>query len=485
MSEKMSTSNTIEHVLLLLPDQWRGDALGHLGTAGVSTPHLDALAAEGVSFTNHWCQASPCGPSRGSLHFSRQVSGHGLWTHDDVADFTMPSLAQCLKSHNVRPMLVGYTDTPTKDPKTRTGQNLFDPSFDLVRPFFWQIAFPEYREWLKELGYELDDNMFSIYTPSGEPTADYLAPSIVPNIHSDVTWLTDASLEALRTTQDRSLLHVNWLRPHPPFAPPAPYHTLVSPDEVVVPKKGLDLEAQADLHPFFEGTVKGGNLWEYLQRSVRIEDMTERDEHIARASYYGHCAQVDHDVGRIVEELKQLGRWNNTLVIFLSDHGDSFGEHWLFGRQGVGDGHFRVPCIIRDPRSYADSSRGHEVHDFTTNMDIMPTILKAFDIPVPESIEGHSLHPFLFGNTVEQWRQHVRYDMDWSELARDAGVQRFSAIRTASHRFVSFTNFEPLLFDLRNDPLETVNLANDPAQRNVVREFHDLLSVSEQVAASG
>lgn len=469
-------SSKVEHVLFLVADQWRGDVLGQLGTPGVQTPALDALAKEGVTFTNHWCQASPCGPSRSSMLLGTPVTTHGQWTNDHIADFSTPSLASCLKGSGIRPLLVGYTDTPTKDRATRSAADLYDPSFDVVRPFFWQVGFPEYRLWLKKLGYLLEEDRGAPYKPSGPPTLEGLAPSFIPSIHSDVTWLTDGAIQALDScTSTPCLLHVNWLRPHPPLAPPEPFHRIVDPDDVALPTRGLTREAQFSLHPLYQQAGAHRQMAEYLQRRVLIDDIDERDEKIVRAAYYGHCAQVDYDIGRLINELKRKDLWDTTMVIFASDHGDALGDHWLYGRRGPDDGHFKVPCIIRDPRSSADVSRGKKVEAFTTNMDLMPTILQALDVLVPESVDGMSLNPFLTSEEPTQWREHVRYDMDWTDHAQGDRVERFSAIRTSDHCYVEFTNFEPLLFDLRNDPLKTVNLANEPLKLATVKDLASLL----------
>ena len=210
------TTATVEHVVLLVADEWRGDTLGCLGTPGVTTPHLDTLAADGVLLANHWCEASPCGPSRASLHYGTQVAGHRQWTNAGPAPTHLPSLAALCRGAGMRPRLVGYTDTPV-------GPDLHDTSFDLVREFFWQRSFPKYRAELARRGYRsLPEEMMGIYAPAGPPDDAGLSPSLVADGDSDVTWLTDAAVAEIERIDSPTLLHVNWLRPHPPFAPPAP-----------------------------------------------------------------------------------------------------------------------------------------------------------------------------------------------------------------------------------------------------------------------
>ncbi|MGI9598739.1 MAG: sulfatase-like hydrolase/transferase [Acidimicrobiales bacterium] len=489
-------SDSIDHVLFCVADQWRSDALGALGTPGVRTPNLDALAADGVLLANHWCQASPCGPSRSSILTGTQVSTHGQWTNDHRADHGLVTLPAVLRGADVTPLLIGYTDTP--QPGTAPGLEaepmgegsdgwvgLIDPAFEVVQPFIWQHGFPTWRAELEARGYRLDDqHPFGLYAPDGLPDEAGLAPAHYEAEDSDVAFLTDAAIDCLAELPPRALLHLNWLRPHPPMTAPRPYHRLVDPDEVAPPRRSLPLDRQATSHPYFEQTVADRSMTEYLQRRCTVDTVTERDDRHIRAAYYGLCAEVDHQFGRIVAELKSTGRYDSTLIIFTSDHGDSLGDHWMYGRRGPFDGHFKVPCIIRDPRPTADRSRATTVDDFTANIDLLPTICDALGIAVPRSVEGRSLAGHLGGGPGQTWRRHVRYDMDWDDHLRSATRaavggssldRRFSAVRTEHHRLVTFPRMAPMLFDLAEDPDETTDRSADPSLASTVAELQHLL----------
>jgi arylsulfatase A-like enzyme len=471
-------ASAVDHVLFLVADQWRADALGFLGAPGVQTPHLDALAAEAVAFTNHWCQASPCGPSRSSLLTGTPVATHGQWTNEIIADHELTTLAEAARSAGITPMLIGYTDTPQPDLESGEPGLPYDPAFELIRPYFWQRGWPAYRAFLQQSGYgEIPAGLAGVYPIDGEPDASGLAPSATRAEDSDVAWLTDAALEVIQSRPERSLLHLNWLRPHPPNVAARPYHRLVDPADVDLGKRPLPLAKQLDSHPFFGAAASNRPMREYTQRRMRIEDLTELHERHLRATYYGLIAEVDHHIGRIVAELKAQGRYDSTLIVFGSDHGDALGDKWLYGRRGPFDGHFKVPLIVRDPRLEADPTRSNIVDDFTVNGDIMPTILDALGAETPSTVEGTSLEAFTHGRPTK-WRQHVRYDMDWSDHGGSSAEQprRFSAIRTPEHRYVEFNDLEPMLFDLTNDPDEAINRAGDPALASVQRELSGLLT---------
>ncbi|MGH1491335.1 MAG: sulfatase-like hydrolase/transferase [Acidimicrobiales bacterium] len=474
----MTPPTDIRHVLFCVADQWRYDALSAIGTPGLATPNIDALVADGVHFANHWCQASPCGPSRSSLLTGTHLPTHGQWTNSDLADHGLTTLPAAARSVGVTPLLVGYTDTPQPD------GGLVDPAFDVVQPFVWQTGFPSWRRELATRGYAVDEinHPFGLYAPAGEPSSAGLSPAHYSAADSDMSLLTDAAIGVLQDIPDRALLHVNWLRPHPPMTAPAPYHRLVAPEDVALPKRATGLQELMALHPYFASTVPGRAMLEYTQRSQTIEQVSEWDERLARAAYYGLCAEVDHHLGRLIDELKKQQIFDKTLIILTSDHGESLGDHWMYGRRGPFDGHFRVPCIVRDPRQIADRTRGSTVDNFTANIDLLPTICEAVGSPIPEEVEGQSLLAHTDGTPPASWRDHVRYDMSWhdhlpteSRTSSSAADHRFSVIRTDRHRYVRFPSLPPLLFDLHDDPAETIDRSQDPTLRSTIAEFDSLL----------
>src|ERR1700743_3374952 len=113
-----------------------------------------------------------------------------------------------------------------------------------------------------------------------------------------------------------------------------------------------------------------------------------------------------HDaLGRVFAFLKQTGRWDNTLIIFTSDHGEQMGDHWLLGKCGYFDASYRIPLIVRDPRGLADASRREIVESFTENVDVMPTMLDALGLDIPVQCDGRSLAPILeIGRAPANWR---------------------------------------------------------------------------------
>lgn len=155
------------------------------------------------------------------------------------------------------------------------------------------------------------------------------------------------------------------------------------------------------------------------------------------------------------------------------------GDHWLIGKCGYFDGSYHIPLIIRDPR--ANKTRGHQIDAFTENVDIMPTLLTAIGAPIPPQCDGHALNPFLKnGTTPRKWRTEAHWEFDFRDPADDKAERKLglslhqctmNVIRSERYKYVHFTNMAPLFFDLKKDPDELVNRANDPDYLPLVLEF--------------
>ena len=192
-------------------------------------------------------------------------------------------------------------------------------------------------------------------------------------------------------------------------------------------------------------------------------------------------SRVDAEIGKLVRFLKESGRWNSTLIIFTSDHGEQMGDHWLLGKCGYFDGSYHIPLIVRDPRAQADSSRGRIVSSFTENVDVMPTMLEAIGAEVPLQCDGSSMAPFLEGTQPPaRWRSEAHWEFDFRNAADDAAERELgltmhqctmNVVRGERYKYVHFTNLPPLFFDLQTDPGEFVNLANVAEYAPLVLEY--------------
>ena len=191
-------------------------------------------------------------------------------------------------------------------------------------------------------------------------------------------------------------------------------------------------------------------------------------------------SEIDSQIGRLVDYLKQNGAYDNTLIIFTSDHGDMQGDHWMLSKSCYFDQAFHVPLIVREPATMAEQSRGTRVEAFTESVDIMPTILDWIDQDIPAQCNGYSLLPFCRGQQPEDWRQeyHAEFDLRSPSgyainppLGLDKTKCMVSVARGKRYKYVHFAGLPSLFFDLEDDPDEFIDRSNDPDYQQRVLEY--------------
>lgn len=479
-----------KNVLLIVVDQWRGELLPKLGAVALRTPNLDRLCAEGVTFRNHFTQAVPCGPGRASLLTGQYLMNHRAVQNTIPLDARFTNLAHELRKGGYDAALVGYTTT-TPDPRTTSPD---DPRFlvlgDIMDGFRPVGAFEPYRDayfgWVASQGYTLPENRDEIWLPEGAAAGENGAtprPSRIPKELSDTTWFTERALTYLRGRAGKPwFLHLGYYRPHPPFVAPAPYHAMYDPADMPAPVRAASPAAEGKQHPLLRHYVENIKQLSFFQDGRGLgSEMSEAQVRQMRATYYGLMSEIDDQLGRVFDFLKETGQWEDTLIVFTCDHGEQLGDHHLLGKIGYCDESYRIPMVIRDPAAEANGSRGDIVErHFTETIDTMPTILEWLGLRVPRQCDGNSLLPFCHGAPPADWRSEAHYEFDFRDLhysqpesALGVPMDRCSlaVVQDHDYKYVHFAALPPLFFDLRADPGQFVNRAEDPAYAAKVRHY--------------
>ncbi|HVU22322.1 MAG TPA: alkaline phosphatase family protein [Rhizomicrobium sp.] len=468
------------NILFITADQWRGECLSALGHPVVKTPHLDALAREGVLFRNHFANAVPCGPSRASLHTGMYLQNHRSGTNGTPLDARHTNWAKEVAKAGYDPVLFGYTDTSidprgvdADDPWLRTYEGPLPGIRAIVmmgeKPAAWTT-------WLKARGHAVPEDIRYAYSqrapgPDYEDGAEDPKPLLYPADVDDTAFLVDRCIDHIRGAGGPFVAHLSILRPHPPFIAAEPYNKLYDPLGVPGFLRRDTPNEESAQHPW---------LAHQLSRKLFRAPANEKKLRRLKAVYYGLMSEVDAALGRLFAMLKETGRWDDTLIIFTSDHGEQMGDHWLLGKCGYFDGSYHIPLIVRDPRATADASRGLIVEDFTENVDVMPTMLDALGLDIPVQCDGRSLSPFVeFGTAPANWRTEAHWEYDFRDPADDAGEKTLgltlhqctmNVVRGRRYKYVHFTKLPPLFFDLEQDPGEFTDLSRDPAHLPLVLE---------------
>ncbi|MFP6707344.1 MAG: alkaline phosphatase family protein [Alphaproteobacteria bacterium] len=484
-------SKTVENVLFITTDQWRGECLSVMGHPVVKTPHLDALAASGALFRHHYSQATPCGPARASLYTGLYQHNHRVVTNGTPLDERHANFALEARKGGHDPVLFGYTDIAADprgrdpdDPELKKRAGLLPGLTPLVR------MDNGYRPWMDALrrrGYPVDDEPQALFRPNREgidPTRGLtFAPTWYRAEDSGAAFLTDQVLDYITARGERPWFsHISYHAPHPPYIAPEPYHALYDPGLVPLPVRRDSAAEEAGQHPWARfylanqldaAYTHGASLKDYL-------DIPQCEMRQIRATYYAMITEIDDQIGRLIAHLKETGVWQRTLIVFTSDHGDQLGDHWMMSKFSYYRQTYHIPLIIRDPRAASEPGRGAAIDAFTENVDLMPTILDCLGLGVPAACDGASLLPFCHGAKVPNWRGEAHASIDFRYFPGLDGGQTLglapdqcnaNLLWDRRYKYVHFAGLPPLFFDLESDPHEFHNLADDPAHHGLVLEY--------------
>jgi arylsulfatase A-like enzyme len=438
--EKANPTNR-PNILIVYPDEMRYDVMGCAGNPVIKTPYCDRLAREGVRFEEAFSSFPLCTPFRASLFTGKYNHSTGVHANHHPIPLGQDFLAEILRDNGYRTGYIGKWhleggDAPGFVPPG--GRRLgFDHFVGFNRGHYYQNAI--------------------YYRDSGEPLH---CPRYEPDFQTD--HLIEFLKQCKESDEGPFFGFICYGAPHFPFNMPEYYKNLYRPEEMplgptsgdVAMQKMVAEELLADNFPAASG------LWGVGNSEAGADDEQAVREFLAK--YYGMVANVDHNLGIILNWLDANGLYQDTLVILLSDHGDMAGEHGY--RCGTKKTAYRqaaqVPLIIRYPRRFPGGVTVPSLVDVA--VDTMPTILDLCGIPIPESVQGTSFLPLLEGQAAPT-RDAVFYEVN-KELE---GPERFPiperGIRTPQWLYVRTQAAPKLLFDLGNDPDELNNLVGDPA----------------------
>ncbi len=469
------------NVLFIIADEFRADCLGAAGNPLIQTPNLDALAADGAMFTNCFVQASPCAPSRMCIMTGRYACSTGVG--DNMTPLAEPedNLALHLRQHGLEPATMGYNDMaldprslPGGHPhKTSLNYDYFMPGFDVVLKHEYDS--PEWYASLEEKGYPPEQCCHEVmYFPNVPPEGlDGHLPVHYPAHYraedSEAQFMTSKAIEHIDARRGQGwFLNINYIKPHSPYICPAPYHAMYDPAAMPPPtRRPEELE---DAHPYLPrfGVARSPEL---------TEDLHWQE---LRACYYGMVSELDACLGRLFRHLKDTGQWENTLIVFTSDHGSYLGDHYLLGKPHFFESALHVPYIIRDPSAEANATRGTQLAPFCESIDTAPTVCEFLGVPPHERFQGASLLGHVRGAPDPPRKEHVFYQFhyynalrDKDENPTDPNACTLWVVRGGRYKYVQFGEeaVPPLLFDLEADPGEFENLAVRPEHAATVAEY--------------
>ncbi|WP_343315048.1 sulfatase-like hydrolase/transferase [Brucella sp. BE17] len=458
------------NILWICTDQQRWDTLSCLGFAGARTPNIDALAKKGVAFKNAYTQSPICTPSRSSFLTGMYPIAHQVQRNGN--DHFPPHLKlvpTIFQDAGYRTGLIGKLHLSAAQNRIETRPN------DGYDEFYWSQHpnpdWPEghdYHNWMVEKGVD----PLKAYAHAQGAIYDGVDTSL-----HQTTWAKERAQDFMTRSKDEPwMLSINLFDPHPPFDPPKEYMDRVDPDSIPDPifahsdiehqKRftGVDQQAKVAVDPTIPydpaaPTKSAGQSHDTPPASY--------DAKRIRAAYFAMIELIDDMVGELMATLDDTGQRQDTLVIFMSDHGEMLGDHGLLYKGcRFYEGLVHVPLIISYPGRSLEDVKSDALVEL---VDLPSTLLEAAELPVPFQNQGRSLLPLLTGKA--NLNNHKPYVL--SEFFDALGFPGGRGSRGSMYfdgRYklnVYHDANEGELFDLERDPQEFDDHWNDPAYQAI------------------
>ncbi|MGD8240795.1 MAG: sulfatase-like hydrolase/transferase [Armatimonadota bacterium] len=491
--------------LIFVTDQNRWDLMGCAGHPVLETPSIDALAERGVRLDRHYTIHPLCMPTRSTFFTGLTPRGHGTRCNGIPLDPTVPTITQTLAHSGYRTHGIGKIHltpfgtmrdvdpaslSPERWPESRKMWQ--DGRIEAVPTPYYGLqsldfigghgpgAHGDYRKWLLQQEPDADRLMSpEASDPVGTGPERVWRSALPADLHY-VSWMADRAIDFLgRQAEDGEpfFLWCSFPDPHPAYTCGAPWANMYSPDDVPLPTRR---EGElADLPPHYQRLFDEGVPTAGRMASTNIPDHLLRR---VRAMVYGMISQIDHAMGRVLSALDKLGLQEDTVVVFMADHGNMLGDHWMMNMPPTHlDGTLRVPSVWSWPGHFEE---GRATEALGSHLDFAPTVLDLAGLPIPEGVApptpeapeqlppwpGESLAPVLTGE-AEIVRDAVIAENDEDYL----GLRLRTLVTPNYHLTVYAGQPYGELFDLREDPEQLFNLWDDPDRQALRHELQALL----------
>lgn len=482
------------NVLFISIDDLR-PTIGVYGDSVAITPNIDRLAAEGMTFRQTFTQVAVCAPSRASLMTGLRPDSTRVWHLGDKFREINPSIVTMPQHfskfgyhtvnlgkifHNYMPDSISWDEPDLrparyvrKDWLKRDGETFYiseavNRSQAIKRDSLLKLRPIRYADgWNTGPAWEAADVHDTLYYDGAQ------------------TELAKKTLSRLALSDQPFYMGLGYFRPHLPFAVPKKYWDLYDPNEIPlasnpnVPENAPEhtMNSMYELRHY-----EGFNGIGHPQSTYRMSEDTAR---ILKHGYYASVSYVDALLGNLIAHLKEIGIYENTIIILWGDHGWKLGDHNSWGKMTNYNIDLQVPMIVRYPNQ---QNRGSQTSEITELIDMFPSLCELAGIEVPDYMQGTSFVP-LIENPSRQWKS-AAFSQFHRRPRHAADGNRYMgySINTREYHYIEWYAWEPKsgtrgalkhreLYDRNSDPNETINIAAETILTNIA----DSLSI--QLAA--
>jgi len=426
-----------KHVLFICTDHWPASLLGSHGSSDIMTPALDALARDGIDFSQCYSTCPVCIPARRSLMTGTFPKTHGDRVYSDHMEMPdVPTLAQTFRDAGYQAYGVGKLHVYPQ--RNRIG---FDDVVLMEEGRYELGVVDDYQVWLGEQGYAGAEFGHCIGSNTYYTRAWHLTEDAHPT-----TWATKQMCRTIKRIDPTrpGFFYISYQAPHPPLVPLQTYLDMYDEPSMPLPVLG-DWEKE---HPIYQA----------LQELA--EEYSERDIRRALRAFYAQCTHIDYQIRLLIGTLRECNLLDDTIIVFTSDHGDMLFNHGMVAKRLFYEQAAHVPLIFSGKPL---QKRRGEINDKLVCLeDIMPTLLTLCDIPVPATVEGidalsKAKREYLYGECGE-------------------GEKATRMIRKGSYKLIYYPWGNHMqLFNLQEDPKELHDCVHDGESLPILKELEQLL----------
>ena len=429
------------NVILIITDQHRFDYIGSVNDQ-IITPNIDQLSTDGNRFAYGYTAAPSSTPARAGLLTGQTPYHHGLLGYSNKI---------CSTYQHVMPKMLadaGYHTAAVGKMHWYPQKNLHglhelyvDESGRVESDGFES----DYRQWFNLVAPNLNPDSLGIgwndHAAGIFPLADSLHPT---------AWTAMKSIDVIdKYDKTKPLfLKVSFARPHSPYDPPQKYFDMYENSEIDGPVHAEWSDEFAKYPP------NPSAAFGYYGDDYAIN---------SRKHYAASITFIDDELGKIIQKLKDEGLYENSVIVFSSDHGDMLGDHNHWRKTYAYEGSAHIPYIVKMPSSMQKQVKPGEVVYRTAELrDVLPTFLEAAEVEIPAEVDGLSLYEPIRNGENAEWREYI--DMEHADTYRANSA--WVALTDGKLKYIwNYADGNEIYFDLTVDPLEVTNIATDPSRQ--------------------
>ncbi|MEN8228123.1 MAG: arylsulfatase [Bacteroidota bacterium] len=434
------------HIIFIMTDQHRGDALGCMGNEAIITPHLDQIAADGVTFVNGYSSVPSCTPARAGLLTGLSPWNHGMLGYGRVARKYTYEMPQMLKEAGYYTFGIGKMHWFPQKALHGFHGTLVDESGRVEQDGFVS----DYRDWFKQNAPGQDPDKSGIGWNDHAAGVYRLKEELHPTY-----WTGKKAIELIEKYDLNKplFLKVSFARPHSPYDPPQRYLDMYEDVEIPQPFIG-DWCHHLD-------SIQG-------EHNAAFSNFGANHAEKSRKHYYANITFIDDMVEEIIQALKEKGMYENSIICFTADHGDMLGDHHHWRKTYAYEGSANIPYLFKWPDGINGKlARGKKLENPVELRDFLPTFLDAAGVNIPEEMDGMSLLD-LIRDPHSNWRPYI----DLEHATCYSKENYWCALTDGTWKYIWFlSSGKEQLFNLKKDPGEETELSEKDKYQDTLESW--------------